>query len=37
MSPESSELAWDVKEEDDELDDQNQLSPLTRKHVMVAC
>ncbi|XWS47710.1 hypothetical protein CRYUN_Cryun13aG0007500 [Craigia yunnanensis] len=37
MSPGSSELAWGVKGEDDELHDQNQLSPLTRKHVMVTC
>ncbi|XWS60138.1 hypothetical protein CRYUN_Cryun07bG0008800 [Craigia yunnanensis] len=37
MSPESSELAWEVKEEQNELDDQNQLSSLTRKRVMITC
>ncbi|XVF54905.1 hypothetical protein PTKIN_Ptkin05aG0218100 [Pterospermum kingtungense] len=37
-SPESSELAWEVKEEEGELDDVNQLSPpVVRKHVMVTC
>ncbi|XVF11290.1 hypothetical protein REPUB_Repub08aG0014000 [Reevesia pubescens] len=38
VSPESNQLDWEVKEEEYELDhDQNQLSPLTRKHVMVTC
>ncbi|XVE56441.1 hypothetical protein DITRI_Ditri04bG0009500 [Diplodiscus trichospermus] len=36
-SPESSELAWEVKEEEGEPDDQYQLSSLTRKHVMLTC
>ncbi|XP_007038277.2 PREDICTED: ethylene-responsive transcription factor ERF107 [Theobroma cacao] len=33
MSPESIELAWEVKEEEGELHYLNQLSPLTRRQV----